>query len=327
MTALVAPTASLQAQEPAELTSFPSILHRFMELPLEIRLLIYNELITQHVDLYRPKCGFCPERARDYEPNSALFKSTNCANLAHTQILRTSKQVYSETLPILYSKNKVHMTCLDCERTGFILVGLWDFLVKPHDSPIEPIGHYHRHVKSIAVMYGIRLRRPPRKIRKFSSCCPTMEHQILAHYENTKHISLQTPLYKVVDITLGLVRRSYQPTTERVYNYKTVLAEHSADILEYRNGRISLAALEEMCDAIILSHAQGHLKDTVFVVQSIRLKVLHRDTKEVTLYLGCDKYCASNTAIEQILAGPVFEDKRRPFEVKALMDLAGVPDV
>ncbi|CAD6563558.1 MAG: hypothetical protein ASARMPRED_000047 [Alectoria sarmentosa] len=200
---LVAPTASLQAQEPAELTSFPIILHRFMEYPLEIRLLIYNELITQHVDLYRPKYGFCPERARDYEPNSALFKSTNCANLAHTQILRTSKQVYSETLPILYSKNKVHMTCLDCERTGFILVPLWDFLVKPHDSPIEPIGHYHRHVKSIAVI----------------------------------------------------------------------------------------------------------------------------DTKEVTLYLGCDKYCASNTVIEQILAGPVFEDKRRPFEVKAWMDLAGVSNV
>jgi hypothetical protein len=63
---------------------------RFMELPPELRVNIYEALLVDN-------------RARD-EKGWLLDDRDKCK--LHTAVLRTSKQVYSEARPVLYSKNK-----------------------------------------------------------------------------------------------------------------------------------------------------------------------------------------------------------------------------
>lgn len=62
---------------------------RFMELPPELRINIYEALLVDH-------------RARD--ERGWLLGNDDCK--LHTAVLRTSKQIYSEARPVLYGKNK-----------------------------------------------------------------------------------------------------------------------------------------------------------------------------------------------------------------------------
>ena len=66
----------------------------FLSLPLEIRHLIYHELLVQPDNLFRTfcKCGSCRE----------------CLS---PSLLRTSKAIYDEALPVLYSKNVFFVLC------------------------------------------------------------------------------------------------------------------------------------------------------------------------------------------------------------------------
>lgn len=153
-----------------------------------------------------------------------------------------------------------------------------------------------------------------------------MESQVLTSYGNAEIISLRFRVYDRDDVTFDLVRRSCKPKIGRVYDYKSVLAEQSAYVL----GLGGLVALEKMCDVLILSYSHGDLKHTEFAVRSVRWKPkfadLMKDGKEVVLYLGCDKYIAGETAIKQILAGPIHKDDcLYPFLTK-MTDMAGVPD-
>ena len=309
-------------------TSLPSTFHRFMETPVEIRLLIYNELMAHDVHLYRAKCYLCVERAKNY----STIDITNQANLVSAQILRTSKQIYSEALPVVYSKNTVHMKCLKCEKEDYQC---------PRSDPlwacsVEKIGieSFHPHVKHVAFAYAITRKEILKSmscyqitdlkstgcfpITEFPARWPLMEHQILAIYKNTERISISIRLCFLADITIDLVRRSCKSKPERVYDYKSVIAEHGSNFLDFDTDEISLQlsaiAFEEMYEAITLSHARGELKDTVFAVQSIRWKrsgnkpikrpeqTRPEQMREIILNLGFDKHSPSDTSIEEILA-------------------------
>lgn len=301
-----------------------------MDLPAEIRLLVYSALMGQRVDLYRAKCRFCPLRSQQDE--SALFKSTDQfyleptehANLVCTQILRTSKKIYSEALPVLYANNAIHVECLECERTRHTSV--YACSIEPHNITTELTEHYHLHINCITVAYILSDYELYNLMPTFAAQWPIMESQILARYKNTKYISLRARFSRVTEVTFVLARRSSRPTTERVLDYKSVLAEHSDYFPKSYSDPWSPADLEQICDVITLSHARGHLKSTAFGVQSIRWKSFSGNTKEFTLYLGYDKHGTSDTAIENIFAGLDFDERWRRLLAERLMDWAGVFD-
>ena len=92
-------------------------------------------------------------------------------------------------------------------------------------------------------------------IRDFHIHWPPIEREVLADYENTEHINLQIIVHigsrLRAGFTFDLVRRSYEPTIERVHDYKIVVAEWSPNNREEQ----PIVALEKACDAIILSHS------------------------------------------------------------------------
>ena len=327
----VAPTSLPQAQEQAESTTSTPTFHRFMELPFEIRLLVYDELILQNRDLYRARCYSCLSREQRYFIQMPGYY----ANVECTQTFRISKQICSEMLPLFYSKNTFHLSCLECGETGYLL---WACQTKPQNFLTENIGQHHRHVRNINIAFKAnetRDSKPYDRIKEFPVRWAQMEHQLLARYQNSERISVRIPYY-YVDVTVDLVRRSGKYTTGRVHDYKSVLARRSAYCLEYKEGPFTmealedsmptLATLEEICDVIILSNAQGHLKDTVFAVQSIRCKPLSEPRKKIVLHLGCDKHSASDMLIKEILANTGLQDEMRWIEAEALKDVAAASD-
>lgn len=328
LTALANLKALLQTQYRIVFSTRPRTFHRFMELPVEIRLLIYNELMVHNVDLYRIRCHSC-RRREEHSFHKCLERR---AELACAQILRTSKQIYSETLPILCSENTVHIECLECENLEF--TPLWltiSQLCKFRTELIESYPGRVNNVKNIAIVSVTPDPCQFESITEFPHYWPLLESQLLSCYENTKRISLRfrTSLQRRPEsqygFTVDLVRRGCKPTTERVYDYKSVIAEWTANNLRQQ----SLVTLEETCDAILLSHSQGLLKNTAFAVQSICWNPKSADRKDILLYLGCDKYRASDTAIEQLVAGgagQINEDVRRLLSPKTLLNLAGVYD-
>ena len=302
LTALANLRALLQTQYRTALATRHRTFHRFMELPVEIRLLVYNELMVHNVDLYRARCHSCRPREEHYS-HMCLKQPTIPVC---TQILRTSKQIYSETLPILYLKNIVHIDCLECENSMF--APLWFTILKLHNFRTELIECYPGHVKHVENIAIVSVTPDPcqfESITDFPLYWPLFESQVLSCYKNTKRISLRFRMSlrcgpeSQYGFTLDLVRRGCKPTTERVYDYKSVIAEWTANNLR----QPSLVSLEKTCDAVLLSHSQGLLKNTAFAVQSICWKPKSADGKAILLYLGCDKYRASDTAIEQLLAG------------------------
>ena len=300
-----------------------------MELPVEIRLLIYNELVVENGNLYPARCYSCePREEHASETEFVIYGNDRCEKLAFPQIIGVSKQIYNETLQILHSKSIVHMRCWDCEVSQY--APLWFPPVKADDFPTKLIKHYHRHAMNIAIAYLASRYESFDRIREFPTHWPEMESQILAYYESTEYVSLRIEAKYCWEVTFDLVRRSCKPTTERVPDYKSSLVEHSVNDYNVKETNYDiglLPALEELCDAVILSNARGHLRDTAFAVLRIRCKAYcPRHTEEFAFYLGCDKHSASDEAIETILTGPSLKDERRPFKKKTLMELAGISD-
>lgn len=289
-----------------------------MELPLDIRLLIYDELLVEGVNLYRTKCHLCSTR-KSYRS----IYSTCVPKLVCTQILRTSKQIYSEAVERLYSRNTVQIQCRDCSKTD--ASKSWLYWVGLDDFPCAGIDYYCRHVKNVAIVYQLGNTKADSWFPHFSKLWPGIEEKILALYKNTKRISLRIRSNWTFDIALDLFGRSSKSSTERVHDYVNMLAQNkwfdeeydaasALAALEKTSGVImlldnprdlkdtALAILEEICDEVVLSSDLGALKDTTFAVQRIRWKPSLKGIKEFDLYLGCDKHSANDTLLESILA-------------------------
>ena len=274
---------------------------RFMALPIDIRLMIYDDLLVQNFDLYRTSCESCPVReAYSATPmDSANHKSY--AYLACTQILRTNKQICSEAIARLYLKNTVHVKCRKCEASEFFL-DLWPCLVEPHRHLSTRHDHYYPHVKNIAIVYEVGRARPYCLLEQLTARWPTIDDTITLRYENTKHISLRIRSSDRNEITVDFGRRIYNPPTERAHDYENVLTQAIPYDANDKDDTLALVILENICDDIVLSHACGGLRFPAFAVQSIRWKPSKEDTKELVIPLGCDKHAPSDTFIKSISA-------------------------
>ena len=286
-------------------TTPPGTFRRFLELPIEIRLMIYKELLIQNADLYGAKCPSCVE-CEEYRRRHFTY-----SNYISTQIFTTSKQIYSAAQPFLDSKNTVHLHCYLCQRSGKLK--LWACPVEPDALRTEPIAHYRRHVRKVAIAYETGWDKPWGKlcdqVNELPDHWPSMEGDILVQYGNIDYISLRIGLAdRYVDFVFDLVRRSCDSKTQRIHNYENILAQHRAHKNQHWHDNLehwTLSLLEQVCDTIILSEARGALKDTVFAVQKVYW--LSRFTRvvayrEIVLYLGCDKHSTSDAQIEQIIA-------------------------
>ena len=260
--------------------------------------------MVQRADLFHAQCSFCRSRKKTPDHRYPDW----------AELLRSSKRIHSEMLPLLYSEKTLHMKCLKCEQQPGHSP-LW----QPLKFATKHIEHYHGHVhfKKIAIAYAMTGSNKYSQIREFPSRWPAMEHKILECFNKTEHVSLRIRCPDF-DTTFHLARRNNTSSIEHIHGYRTVLAEHKNVIAAYDFGRSSHAILEETCDAVVLSHAQGYLKDTAFGVQSLCWKPSSKGAKEVVMDLGCDKHSASDATMEQILALP------RPFKVQRLQDWAGV---
>ena len=315
-----ATTALSQAQAPQESTTLSSTFHYFTALHYDIRFLIYKELMVQRLDLYPL---FCPSCAIGSNAVSTC-----------TQMLRTSKQIYSELLPLFYSMNTVHVKCRKCEQSANFK--LWDCRVKLHDESLGHLESYYRYVKHVAIAYetkeyhghvlasGIASGRPYRltfynrgdiyshhsQASEFSTKWPRIEREILRLYGNTEHISLQIRSGRCFDMTLDLVRK---PKTERPYDYEGVLAQDN--IMEYY-GTDYRSVYEETCRNVLQSRSHGELKDTTFAVDRIRWKGKRGEGGEFVLFLRCDKQSTGDTSIEQIFSehNQRMDGKRPPLD-------------
>ena len=278
MTEPAATIALPPAQAQPELTTLSTTSHGFMELPYDIRFLIYKALMAPKLDLFPGRCPACD--------SESYYKST-C-----THIFRTSKQIYSETLPIFYSMNTVHVRCRHCEQQTFSIPPACR--VELHDESTAHLDSYHPYVKSVAITY--ETSSDIEQMRVFSAEWRRIEQEILTSFKNTEHILLQVPLFHKSCMTVHLVRRSYKSKTERSDGYDGVLAQ---DSIEECHGLVFRPDFDETCKAVLQLHPQGELKDTVFVVESMRWKPHEDEDGELVLYLGCDKHSPGVTSIEQ----------------------------
>ena len=268
-----------------------------MDLPAELRLLVYDKLIPQNVDLYPVQCRWC-KWYRKYD-NPASSKSTEHANLVWTQILRTNQQIYSETLPLLYSENSIHFKCLKCERAKRTRV--WTCSIDEHDIITELTEHYHLHVNRIAIEYTLDESESFYLPSKFVREWPRVERPILERYKNTQYISLRFHLYCYIDVTLVLGRRGSRRTPERVDDFTSVLADYSG-CFPRSNPMWSLRQLEFLCKLMTLAYAQGHLIDAAFAVKSILWNSTPwlGDVNDAALHLGYNELGPSDTVIGNI---------------------------
>ena len=281
-----------------ESTAPPRTFFRFMALPIEIRLMIYNELLVHDVDLYRTRCQLCSMRERHFAIRMDSANSVSYAHLACTQILRTNKQICCEAIARFYSKNTVHLKCRMCEASTSL--EMWACPVEPHGHLSAHIDHYYPHVKKIAIAFETGSTRSYRPLSELPDRWPTIDDKILLRYENTKHISLRIRSSDTCETTVELARRVYDTLTERMHDYESVLAQASA---HYRNDKIHtliLEALEILCDILVLSHARASLKFTAFGVRSIRWRPSKEESKEIAMYLGCDKHATSKAFIKSV---------------------------
>ena len=235
------------------------------------------------------------------------------AHLVCTQILRANKQICSEAIARLYFKNTVHIKCRECEASTYS--GLWACSVEPHRHLSAHYDHYYAHVKNIAIACEIGSAKPYRVLRELDFHWPIIDDKIILRYENTKHISLRIRSSDTSEITVDLARRIYNPPTERVHDYESVLAQAHAYNENDKDGTpaSALATLEQACDNLVISHDRVNFKFTAFAVRSIRWRPSKEDTKEIVLYLGCDKQATSEAFIKSIWEkDKIRSEARRP---------------
>lgn len=284
---------------------------RFLSLPPEIRLLIYNELLVQPNDLLRT---FCPCKF--------------CANLkCHTigkdclnpSLLRTNKLIYNEALPILYSKNIFSVLCYGPFRqsTGLGIsrhcpgrpgimaragdngskVGLlanrhspWAGVTKFITCPSETaMPHVRRLSLKLLWVYHTILDAFP------AHWWLPVESDVLRFFPGLEQVTVQISLKEMPVLIFHMVLQRKDLTAERMQNYKSVVADLASRLHIRAKARESLRNIEAMCDAVVESHTQGEMKKCILGVKMVSwtgdyLLVAEPDSvQEITtsIYLGC----------------------------------------
>ena len=260
-------------------TAFP-----FLSLPAEIRLLIYSELLVQSDGLPRTfcRCWLCAHFGNRMYGKDCLTVS----------LLRTSKAIYHESLPILYSKSLFsflcsksyrHLASLDVSRhhwSGIFALGGGDGL------NAGPLANRH---PPWAGLTGVITTCPSdsakpcvRRIwvrllwrhHTVLDGFPTqwwqpVESDVLRLFPGSEQVTVHISLKEMPVSNIYVVFRRRDLMAERRQNYKSILADTASLLHPSAKAREDLRMMEAICDALVHSHTQGEMKNCILGVKTV----------------------------------------------------------
>ena len=254
-----APTTNTSANPMSSTEIFP-----FMELPTEIRILIYK--IVLFCD-GRAGCTFCPTKDHtDIEISHELF--------SHPAILRTCISIYNEALPVFYIDNVFELLC-NVYHEG--LQRVWYRTKGP--SPLIPCPNVcaSTYLKQGLLVYpGCSSTCSTPFILEYPQCWPQIEREVLELYPNIESIFLRSELEDIhllasAPVCFKLVR-SHQ-IKHGVWEHESgyeVNVDIPPDHEEPRTRRI-WDKFRDLCSTIWDSEIHGEMQKTTFAVHAMRL--------------------------------------------------------
>ncbi|KAF2810340.1 uncharacterized protein BDZ99DRAFT_387665, partial [Mytilinidion resinicola] len=184
---------------------------QFGRLPVEIRLMIYKDLLIAPIPIFRGVESFGRLRKAEYEPKSKMILSTG--------ILSTCRRYYYEAVSILYSRNRM----IFC--TGFGGSSGWfeRFPISRKYMPfLKDIGVYFRVTDADATASS----RVGHFLRALGRRAPNLHHLVICaasdrYYEAVCPIDIMfySPQHPVVSAILSIVaRKNVQHLKLRVHD-------------------------------------------------------------------------------------------------------------
>ncbi|CAD6584358.1 MAG: hypothetical protein ASARMPRED_001743 [Alectoria sarmentosa] len=261
----------------------------FLTLPTEIRLLIYSDLLTRHPI---PELSFCPGSPPTTHPQTPTSSSSSI----HPAILRTSKAIHREALPILYTDNTFELLCIFGEPGK---QHLWQRPASPSPHLFAcPNPRAFAFLRRVFLTYvGIGLKRSD--VEQFPVCWPEIEREIGQLYPNVESIFLYFHDPYSYSICLKLVRRhkSQRAEADRTQDFMS-----GVDAQQTREGNAVCYGLgirhilEDLCTAIAHYESDGQMRNTAFAVQAVRwgcgFQKLYPGWEEFDhgdIYMGCER--------------------------------------
>ena len=253
---------------------------RFLSLPLEIRLLIYNELLIQSNDLLRTfcRCKFC-----------AYLPGRECLN---PTLLRTNRAIYDEALPILYSQNVFLFFYYDpvtyssqvkvarhrndvpgtLERAGFerFEAGIianrhseWAGVAKIIKCPSDAAK---RHVRRLFFKLDWA---HPNVVNNFPNrWWHVVESDVLRSFPGLEQFKVELPV-RVPWLATFLVFQRKDLMAARKLNYERI-SEDAASLFPARaEAREDLRYIEALCDAVVAFQTPGEMEKCNFGVKMV----------------------------------------------------------
>ena len=252
----------------------------FLEIPAEIRLQIYEELLVRDGESFLCPGENHPYGGHEFHQRGSLFP----------EILRTNKSIYEEALPTLYSKNNLNIVCDVYDSSAKVIEG---------NRFIECANGLARGSLKTAVAHVIfeHYHVLDGYWQYFEQSWDRAEAELLDIYPNIEHLTIVINCVTVVHVDMA--RKQAQLKPEIAQSYKEYLASEEASVAESD----VMHPIEVLCDEILHHGSEGKFKSAVFAVKAVRwtsqwYEMNDRDggkwvSKEHEVYLGCHKYRTS----------------------------------
>ena len=249
---------------------------RLFSLPLEIRLLIYKQLLVQSGHLLRTfcTCRFCANRE-----NPAIGRE--CLN---PSLLRTNKAIHHEALPILYSMNVFSFFCYG-----------------PFPSPnpfyerrsvVGPIANRHSPWAGVARIIACPNDAAKPHVKKIFLNLDRVYHKMLDYFPDhwwylvEKDVLQLFPGVDQIEIRIGakqmpimagyLVFRRKDLMAAYKQDYKSLLADEASLMNPTAPCQECLRYIEALYDAVIAAQTQGEMKNCRFGLENVSGTYDHR---------------------------------------------------
>ena len=263
-------------------------------LPFEIRLLIYDQLLVQSDDLLRTfcTCKFCADLK-----NPSIGRE--CLNPA---LLRTSRAVHDEALPILYSKNIFSFFCWGPFICANLIPGRnWARSFYNARQPSEcrrtvlgPIANRHSPWAGAARIITCPSEAAKVHVRRIFFKLNWWYHRILDCFPNEWWHLVESDILRLfpaleqieIQISGEAKRKNWGEAISRqemftVFRRKDLMAECKQD---YHSALASAASrlagseagenlhhIEALCDAVVASQMSKKMKDCSFGLDMVSL--------------------------------------------------------
>lgn len=257
---------------------------RFLSLPLEIRLLIYNELLIQSNDLLRTfcTCKFC---ANLRDP----MIGRECLN---PTLLRTNRAIYDEALPILYSQNVFSFFCYG----PFAYSSRVKVARHRNDVPgtlgragferfeAGIIANRHSEWAGVAKIIKCPSDAAKRHVRRLFFKLHWAHHNVVNNFPNRwwhvvesdvlrsfpglEQFKVELPV-RVPGLATFLVFQRKDLMAARKLNYKRSLEDAASLIPARAEAREDLRYIEALCDAVVAFQTQGEMEKCNFGVKMV----------------------------------------------------------